>query len=159
MAEPVRNQLTSGPELWKPYMREQIPGLFGLTFSTAIWNTGFVLVHRHMFLLVTLEKEDLHADFRYQDHFLDANTLQWQSQNRTSRDSNVGQALRTHGEESILVHLFVRQGKRVHGDSAPFVYCGEVDFVDWEHDKPITIRWKLRTGVPDSLRPQFRIDR
>jgi len=28
-------------QLWRAYSREEIPPLFGLEFSTAIWNVGF----------------------------------------------------------------------------------------------------------------------
>jgi len=34
-------------------LREEIPGLFGLAFSRAIWNAGFVNQPGHLFLLVT----------------------------------------------------------------------------------------------------------
>jgi hypothetical protein len=50
------------------------------------------------------------------------------------------------------VHLFVRRRKKIANQPAPFVYCGPVEFVDWEHDAPITVRWRLPQPVPESLR-------
>jgi hypothetical protein len=103
-------------------------------------------------LLVTLEQGDLAEHFRYKDHFLGTDLFQWESQNRTRRDSATGRALSRHREEGYQVHLFVRHTKKIKGKAAPFVYCGEVDFVDWENDAPITIRWRLSESVPPSLR-------
>ncbi len=58
-------------KLWQSYSREEIPPLFGLEFSTAIWNVGFVKRPGHIFLLVTLDKSGHAEDFQYQDHFID----------------------------------------------------------------------------------------
>lgn len=51
-------------------MREKIPVLFGLTFSTAIWNVGYVAKDNHLFLLVTLENKGFTDNFKYTGHFL-----------------------------------------------------------------------------------------
>jgi hypothetical protein len=71
------------------------------------------------------------------------------------QNGKVGQDLRRHAERGIPIHLFVRATGKVDGRAAPFVYCGEVDFVDWEGEKPITIRWKLRTPLPEQLWSDF----
>ena len=43
---------------WREYMREEIPPLFGLKFSTGSWNQGFIVQGKEVFLLVTLKKDD-----------------------------------------------------------------------------------------------------
>lgn len=140
------------PELWRPYMREEIPPLFGLKFNMAIWNSGFVQVPGHLFLLVTLKKEGLDDKFKYEDEFLTPEIFKWQSQNRTKQQSAHGDLIRGHGEEGCAVHLFVRPHKRVGAKgAAPFIYCGDVDFVSWSGEAPITVHWKLRTPVPSTL--------
>lgn len=140
------------PVLWGHYLREDIPPLFGFTFSEAVWNGGFVKREGHLFLLVTLEKGDLAESFRYKDRFLGPDLFQWESQNRTRRDSAAGRALSRHQKEGYQVHLFVRHTKKIKGKAAPFVYCGEVEFMEWENDAPITIRWRLPEPVPPALR-------
>jgi superfamily II DNA or RNA helicase/HKD family nuclease len=142
---------------WGHYLREEIPPLFGLTFNEAIWNSGFIRRKGNLFLLVTLEKGDLAATFQYRDRFLRANLFQWESQNRTKQDSTVGRALRRHKEEGYAVHLFVRRSKKIQGRAAPFVYCGEVEFVDWEGDAPIRVRWRLPEPVPPVLREVLNV--
>lgn len=141
--------------LWKRYTREQIPPLFGLEFNTGLWNQGFVLTGKTMVLLVTLDKENLADSFQYADKFVSHTRFQWQSQNQTRQDSKHGQAILRHRQEGIAVHLFVRRGKRQVGGAAPFVYCGQVSFVEWKGELPITVQWELPQALPARLWEEF----
>src|SRR5262249_48527537 len=153
----VNTRPTSGLMLWARYLREAIPPAFGLTFSQAIWNAGFVVSLPNILLLVTLSKDDMLSDHRYVDHFLSDREFNWQSQNRTTQDSKHGQVIRDHGAMGLHVHLLVRPTKRVGQIVAPFTYCGEVDFVSWEGNAPITVRWRLREPVPRTLWSTLKI--
>jgi hypothetical protein len=51
------------------------------------------------------------------------------------------------------------QKKLPGGGAAPFVYCGDVTFVSWEGDRPITVRWALPAPVPERLRRELRMPR
>jgi superfamily II DNA or RNA helicase/diadenosine tetraphosphate (Ap4A) HIT family hydrolase len=151
---------TTELQLWRSYSREEIPALFGFPFSTAIWNAGFVKRPGHIFLLVTLDKSGHDSQFHYKDHFTSRSTFEWQSQNRTTQASKDGQDIRDHMARGIAVHLFVRtQKKSPRGGAAPFVYCGDVAFVEWSGEQPITVRWDLSTEVPQSLWSVFAGDR
>jgi hypothetical protein len=143
--------------LWERYPREEIPQVFGLQFNPAIWNVGFVVSPPHIFLLVTLGKDDMNPDHQYADHFLSTEEFNWQSQNRTTKKSKHGQMLHDHRAMGIHVHLFVRPTKKTGQRSTPFVYCGEVDFVSWEGNSPINIRWRLRQHIPQSLRASLNV--
>jgi superfamily II DNA or RNA helicase/diadenosine tetraphosphate (Ap4A) HIT family hydrolase len=138
-------------EVGRSYSREQIPALFGLPFKSAIWQTGFVVQQQHMFLLVTLEKKSLEEQFRYRDHFVGPNIFEWQSQNRTMQRSSVGQAIKHHRERQISVHLFVRRHPKQETRAAPFVYCGQLEFLDWDGENPISVRWRLMTPLSERL--------
>jgi hypothetical protein len=145
-------------QLWRAYSREEIPPLFGLEFSTAIWNVGFVKRPGHIFLLVTLDKAGHATDFQYKDHFTSPTEFEWQSQNRTGQASADGQDIQNHAARGIAVHLFVRsQKKRAGGGAAPFLYCGDVEFVGWRGEKPITVQWKLPEAVPARLHPDLGV--
>jgi hypothetical protein len=37
------------------------------------------------------------------------------------------------------------------------VYCGDVTFVEWRRDKPITVRWRLAEEVPERLRGELKV--
>jgi hypothetical protein len=145
-------------QLWRAYSREEIPPLFGMEFSTAIWNVGYVKRNGHMFLLTTLDKAGHGSEFQYKDHFVSATEFEWQSQNRTTQASADGQDIRRHVERGIPVHLFVRAQKKLpRGGSAPFVYCGDVAFESWRGERPITVRWRLPEPVPERLRGELRV--
>jgi predicted RNase H-like HicB family nuclease len=77
------------------YSREEIPALFGLEFSTAVWNVGFVKRNKHILLLTTLDKAGHGSEFQYKDHFVSPVEFGWQSQNRTSQASADGQDMMT----------------------------------------------------------------
>jgi hypothetical protein len=77
--------------------------------------------------------------------------FEWQSQNRTRQDSELGRDLRRHRELGVDVHLFVRRSKRARGKTAPFVYCGRLAFERWEGERPITVWWTLEQAVPQEL--------
>jgi hypothetical protein len=130
-------------ETGRSYMRAEIPATFGLPFESRKWQQGFVSEGGQIFLLVTLEKEGMPAQHRYSDRFLSRELFEWKSQNRHTQESSAGQAIRRHVERDIPVHLLVRkEGKVPGGTAAPFIYCGLLTFVDWEGEKPITIRWR-----------------
>ena len=144
------------PKLWQEYMRQEIAPLWGLEFSTAKWNQGFLVQGEQMFLLVSLDKDGMAAEHKYEDEFLSPDEFQWISQNRTRQESASGKQIRDHGEQGIDVHLFVREKRKTPvGKAAPFVYCGDVSFEDWEGAQPITVRWLLENPLPPHLVARF----
>jgi hypothetical protein len=146
-----------GLRAWERYSREAIGPAFGFSFDQATWNAGFVPKPGHLFLLVTLAKEGMSDEHQYADHFLSDQEFSWQSQNSTSQSSKRGQMIRNHQALGLHVHLLVRPTKKTGAQPTPFVYCGEVDFADWEGEAPITVRWRLRERVPSSLRSQLKV--
>ena len=146
---------TTEAHLWKAYSREQIPGLFGLSFSPMQWNQGFVPTPKHVFLLVTLDKSDMAAAHQYQDHFETPERFEWQSQNRTTQKSKHGQLIKNHVDQDVAVHLFVRKKAKAGQRAAPFVYCGKLEFVDWQGERPISVSWRLLSPLPARMWQQF----
>jgi hypothetical protein len=147
---------TAEAQLWKTYSREQIPGLFGLTFSPMQWNQGFVSTPKHVFLLVTLDKSDMAEAHKYADHFETPEQFAWQSQNRTTQKSKHGQLIKNHAAEKIAVHLLVRKKAKLGQRAAPFVYCGQVEFMNWQGERPISVTWRLLNPLSEGVWNQFR---
>ncbi|WP_172599919.1 DUF3427 domain-containing protein [Cereibacter sphaeroides] len=156
LQEPAAPFITAGPELWREYLREAIPPLFGATFNTGSWNAGIVRLEHDLILLTTLKKGSLSAGNHYEDRFLAPSRMQWQSQTQTRRDSQIGRML-AGTEPGARVHLFVRSGKLRNGKAAPFLYCGQPEFLGWEGEKPITVTWRLQEAVPQHLWPGLGI--
>jgi hypothetical protein len=146
---------------FKRYSREQIPRFFGEEFNPGKWNAGHITAPtgaaKHIILLVTMEKQDMMEGHQYADKFLSDDVFEWQSQNSTARSSTRGKQLSEHRQLGLNVHLFIRKTKKLGGKAAPFTYFGAVDFVDWEGDKPISIRWKLRSKLPGKLVEEFGV--
>ena len=133
-------------------LREAIAPAFGLIFSPAIWNAGFVVQEPEIFLLVTLAKEDMNEDHRYVDHFVSDREFAWQSQGGTKQESEAWAAppqSQCAGTTGSLLHSTNQEnGLKAN---ALCLLGGEVDFISWEGEAPISIRWQLRTAVPANL--------
>jgi hypothetical protein len=157
--EPVRQATTAqGLQQWRQYPREAIPPLFGLTFNASVWNQGFIFKGNQIVLLVTLDKSGQAKQHRYEDRFEAPDRFQWQSQNKQYRAGRNEQKLAQHRELGISVHLFVRKTSKTEGrTAAPFLYCGECEFLGWEGDRPITVRWKLKDPVPERWRGTLNV--
>lgn len=147
-------------DLWHEYLREDIPLLWNFRFNPGSWNQGFVQENGHIFLLVSLDKQGLREEHQYEDEFLSIDVFQWVSQNRTKQQSRAGKAIANHQSNGTAVHLFVR-GKRKTptGSGAPFIYCGEVIFLEWQGEEPIVVRWRLKHALPKSLQDRFAVPR
>lgn len=148
----------SAPVLWNEYMREDIPPLFGTTFNPGNWNSGIVRVDRGLILLTTLKKGSLATGNHYEDRFLSATRLQWQSQTQTTMASERGRLL-SGKVEGVEIHLFVRSEKLRSGRAAPFIYMGQPRFVSWKGEKPITIIWELPIAVPEHYHRMLDVPR
>jgi superfamily II DNA or RNA helicase/HKD family nuclease len=149
---------SDGAVPYKAYRRSDIAPLFDLPYSERYWGQGFVRQGKHTFLFVTLDKAEHAENFQYKDHFLSADSFQWQSQNRTTQESDGGRSIRDHRSRGITVHLFVRaKAKTASGSGAPFYYCGPLEYVSWSGEKPITVVWKLTVSVPSPLWKELRV--
>lgn len=147
---------SSGAEFGKSYMRQEIPGLFGLEFNTGAWQQGLVATSNNVFLMVTLNKSAMNREAQFKDRFLGRDEFQWESPNSTTQSSKPAQRLSHHAELDLPIHLFVRPKKLGgSGKAAPFIYCGKLRFSSWQGEKPIEIRWKLERPLSESLLKLF----
>ncbi len=94
---------------------------------------------------------------RYEDRFLSATEFQWQSQNRNTQQSELGQKIRRHQERGVPVHLFVRRQAKVGGTTQPFLYAGTLEFQRWEGERPTTVWWRMAEPVPEGLWGELRV--
>ena len=101
---------------------------------------------------VTLRKSEL--DFtsttRYDDRFISPTELHWQSQSTTTILSPTGTRYTRGGQNSSNVLLFAREHR-----SDLYTCLGLAYYVAHEGERPISIRWRLKTPVPAFLYPRF----
>lgn len=127
------------------FTREAIPPLFNETFNPGNWNTGHVVLNNgktHV-LLVTLNKQGKEAEHRYLDHWMDAHTFHWQSQNSTSATDKRGREIIDGEKLGTAIHLFVRDSKLSSGKAAPFTYHGRVYYREHAGANPMSITFVL----------------
>ena len=146
-----------GLELWKRYNRSQIPPALGFEIAPNRLTSGVVTKDSFVLLFVTLDKANMPKEHRYENAFLSPTVFQWQTQNQTRQDSRQGHIFRDAKGHGKTIHLFIRLRGKEKGGTVPFVYCGVPKFIDWEGEKPITIRWQLKDAVPEFLREKLNV--
>ncbi|WAA08970.1 DUF3427 domain-containing protein [Fervidibacillus albus] len=146
--------LTNGEKLtlYQNYTRNDIIFLYQAGVKEGSWREGVHPAGNHYFLFVNLNKADhVEEHLKYKDYFIDQSHFHWQSQNKTSHESKVGQNYIHHKNKGIHIHLFVRKFDKMHGMTLPFMYLGEVDYVSSHGDKPMNINWRLHHPIPEDL--------
>jgi hypothetical protein len=103
--------------------------------------------------LVTLQKsEKLSPGIQYHDYAVSPNLFHWESQNKTSEDSDTGQRYINQKPGSSDVLIAVREKNTGVNGTIHFKLLGPADYVRHEGSKPIAIWWSLRIPMdPDSF--------
>jgi len=142
--------------LYRNYTRNELMFIFEAKVAEGTWREGVSRVDNHYLLFINLNKaEDVEDHLHYKDYFKDPTSFHWQSQNKTSHESGQGQEYINHKNRGIHVHLFIRKFSTMHGMTLPFMYLGEIDYIDSNGDKPMNINWKLHKPVPEDLYHDF----
>ncbi|WP_054026568.1 DUF3427 domain-containing protein [Bacillus sp. FJAT-28004] len=104
---------------------------------------------------ITLNKSD--KDFSpstlYEDYAINERLFHWQTQSRTSEESNTAQRYIHHKKLGNRIVLFVREYKEENNYTAPFIFLGEAEYVRHEGNKPMSIVWRLKEEMPPALVP------
>lgn len=140
----------TGLLMWGTYNRDEIAPAFGSTNNPS-WRVGHrdidVGDETHTILMVTLQKDtSTPIEHRYADRFLSRTEFQWESQASTGAESAKGRRIRNHAAEGRKVHLFVRLKSR-----QPMVYCGTVNYLRHEGEKPMRVWFELEHELPEGL--------
>lgn len=104
---------------------------------------------------ITLNKSD--KDFSpstlYEDYAINERLFHWQTQSRTSEDSNTAQRYIHHKRMGTRIALFVREYKEENNFTSPFVFLGEAEYVRHEGNKPMSFVWRLKEEMPPAMVP------
>lgn len=140
------------------YTREQIFVAMGLnTFENQSSIREGVALNKKLnldVLFVNLQKteEDFSPTTMYDDYAINETLFHWQSQNKTSPESGIGQSYiqqETNGKEILL---FVREAPRTYYKSTQgYVFIGPARYVSYEGSRPMSIKWELQEPIPDYL--------
>ncbi|WP_052356630.1 DUF3427 domain-containing protein [[Clostridium] dakarense] len=123
---------------------------------TAFRGSGLLTNGNDYFLFIDLHKEDgMEEKINYKDKFISEGYFQWQSPNATKQESDRGKNIIFNKNRDINIHLFVRPYRELYGKSEPFIYLGKGDTVEYEGEKPITVKLKLENELPISIYREF----
>ena len=93
--------------------------------------------------------------YNYKDEFINRSIFQWQTPNSTAQTSERGKNIIYNKEKGIKLHLFIRKYKEIDGKVQPYIYIGKGNTIEFEGDKPITVKLKLENKIPESLYTEF----
>ncbi|MGE6555247.1 DUF3427 domain-containing protein [Exiguobacterium artemiae] len=127
------------------YSRSVIQRLLQSSSQEGSWREGVAQAGNDYVLFVNLHKnESIEDQLNYQDYFIDKHHFHWQSQNRTTDLSKIGELYRHHEAQGIKIHLFIRKAEKEQGRSLPFTYFGELIHKSSHGSKPINVEWILK---------------
>ena len=142
---------TCALEVYATYSRDQIFAALGLKNPQAVREGVKYLsdLHTDVFL-VTLNKssKEFSDTTRYEDYSISEYFFHWQSQSTTSVESVTGQRYINQLNNGNHVLLFVREQKKVKGQTAPYTFLGTAKYVEHRGSRPISIIYRLDQPIP-----------
>lgn len=123
---------------------------------SAFRGSGLLANGNEYFLFIDLHKEDdIKESINYHDEFINERYFQWQTPNSTAPSSDRGKNIVFNQERGVHLHLFVRKYKEIDGKIEPYIYIGKGNTVEYEGEKPITVKMELENEIPASLYTEF----
>jgi superfamily II DNA or RNA helicase len=96
------------------------------------------------FITLNKAEKDFSPSTLYEDYAINERLFHWQSQSRTSVESETGQRYINHLKRGSRVVLFVRESKKQDGLASPYVYLGEAEYISHSGSMPISVVWRLK---------------
>ncbi|MDW8802484.1 DUF3427 domain-containing protein [Clostridium sp. A1-XYC3] len=103
------------------------------------------------FITLNKSEKDYSPSTLYEDYAINEKLFHWQSQSRTSVESETGQRYINHLKTGNKVILFVRENKKRDGLTAPYTYLGEAEYVSHSGNTPISFVWRLKEEMPAGM--------
>lgn len=123
---------------------------------TSFRGQGLVTNGKEYFLFVDLHKEEnIDERINYKDKFLDRQYFQWQTPNNTAQSSERGKNIIFNKDRKVNLHIFVRKYKQIDGIVQSYIYIGKGNVVEYEGEKPITVKIKLQNEISVNLYTEF----
>lgn len=138
---------------FKPYMTYSMRDTAQLSNEVHKFSSyrgqGVIKHGSDYYLFIDLNKsENIKASINYKDRILSTKRLQWESQNSTRQDSQVGQNIINNQKKGVNLHVFVRKFKKVDNWIQPFIYLGKANTLSYQGNKPITFEFELIQEIP-----------
>ena len=103
------------------------------------------------FITLNKSEKDYSPSTLYDDYAINETLFHWQSQSRTTVESEMGQRYINHVKTGNRIILFVRENKNKEGLPTAYTYLGEGEYVGHKGNSPISFVWRLKEEVPAGL--------
>lgn len=103
------------------------------------------------FITLNKSEKDYSPSTLYEDYAINERLFHWQSQSRTTVESEMGQRYINHLSTGNKIILFVRENKKKDGLTSAYTYLGEAEYVSHMGNSPISFVWKLKEEIPAGL--------
>ena len=118
----------------------------------SIRGSGVWKNKNHYYLFVDLHKgEDIQESINYKDILISHTLIQWQTQNKTSQQSETGKDLTDNQNRNIHMHMFLRKAKQIGNQKLDYIYIGEVNTLSFDGEKPITLQLQIINPIPQYI--------
>ena len=77
--------------------------------------------------------------------------MQWETQNKTSQASETGKDLTQNRSRDVHLHMFLRKAKQIGNQKLDYIYIGEVNAIEYQGEKPITIKMEIVDELPKHI--------
>lgn len=154
---PVDASFPYSLELHATYGSDEIKAALGKATFESAGITGVGWLHFHdiktFVSLVTFQKseKEFSPSTMYQDYPINRELLHWETQSRTSQESNTGQNLIHHKERGYTMLFFARSRKKIDGVTVPFTFLGPAHLEWFQSDRPIQMVWRLNHPMPAEM--------
>ncbi len=103
------------------------------------------------FITLNKTEKDYSPSTLYEDYAINERLFHWQSQSRTTAESDMGQRYINHVSTGNRIILFVRENKKKDGLVAAYTYLGEGEYVRHNGNSPISFVWRMKEEIPAGL--------
>ena len=103
------------------------------------------------FITLNKSEKDYSPSTLYEDYAINERLFHWQSQSRTTVESEMGKRYINHLKTGNKIILFVRGNKKKDGLVETYTYLGEAEYVSHSGNTPISFVWRLKEEIPAGL--------
>lgn len=141
--------------------KHDVAKLFNISGDGA--KTGYYTMTGHasppnadvQFIFITLTKSSMAIDHRYRDFFKSKDMLCWQSKSNYHQEFHRFLEIRNAKEINKPIQLFARRVNMIDSKAVPFIYCGEIEFIDVTGNNPVNVNFKLKQPLSGALEQEF----
>lgn len=102
------------------------------------------------FITLNKNENEYSINTMYNDYAINDKLFHWESQNKTTDNGKDGSRYRDQTRK-LRTLLFVREFKKLNGQTSPYEFIGRGNFKSSEGSKPMKVIWEMENTIPPSI--------